>query len=373
MEPLDRATIWPYRDGEPGGALLPALRPPERRRRGASARRARGRRGPPLSLRHRGRDGARARACSSPGQTIALAEGGYYGTGVLFDALERWGVRHVEFDQTGPPPTGVDLVWLEAPSNPFLTMPDLEAAVAAPGARGGRLDRRDARLPAAARARRRLRAPQRDEVPRRATTTCCSGAVVMSLGRGRRAPARLPQPHGHRRRARPVLAALALAEDAHGADGAAHGERDRDRRAPARAPCGRARALPGLRRPPLVRRRRRRGGTQGRDVAAEDQERHEPRRRRVGAREPHALGGRPRAARPAAPERRPRGRRTSSGPTSSKRWLEHLRLLSRRARSARPTTASGSAASCSSAASASCSSSRSRSPARSRRRASRRR
>ena len=71
-------------------------------------------------------------ALLEPGQTIALAEGGYYGTGVLFDALERWGVRHVEFDQTGPPPEGVDLVWLEAPSNPFLTMPDLEAAVASP-------------------------------------------------------------------------------------------------------------------------------------------------------------------------------------------------------------------------------------------------
>jgi cystathionine gamma-synthase len=67
-----------------------------------------------------------------PGQTIALAEGGYYGIEVLLSALERWGVRHVDFDQTGPPPDGVDLVWLEAPSNPFLTMPDFEAAVAHP-------------------------------------------------------------------------------------------------------------------------------------------------------------------------------------------------------------------------------------------------
>jgi cystathionine gamma-synthase len=38
----------------------------------------------------------------------------------------------VEFDQTGAPPDGVQLVWLEAPSNPFLTMPDLEAAAAHP-------------------------------------------------------------------------------------------------------------------------------------------------------------------------------------------------------------------------------------------------
>ena len=39
-------------------------------------------------------------------------------------------MRFIEFDQTGPPPDGADLVWLEAPSNPFLTMPDFEAAAA---------------------------------------------------------------------------------------------------------------------------------------------------------------------------------------------------------------------------------------------------
>jgi cystathionine gamma-synthase len=38
----------------------------------------------------------------------------------------------VLFDQTGPPPAGADLVWVEAPSNPLLTMPDLEAAAAHP-------------------------------------------------------------------------------------------------------------------------------------------------------------------------------------------------------------------------------------------------
>jgi cystathionine gamma-synthase len=67
-----------------------------------------------------------------PGQTIALAGGAYYGTGVLFRALERWGLRFVEFDQSGPPPGATDLVWLEAPSNPLLTMPDFEAAAAHP-------------------------------------------------------------------------------------------------------------------------------------------------------------------------------------------------------------------------------------------------
>jgi cystathionine gamma-synthase len=67
-----------------------------------------------------------------PGDTIALAAGCYFGTGVTFQTLGRWGVRYVEFDQTGPPPPDVQLVWLEAPSNPFLTMPDLEAAAAHP-------------------------------------------------------------------------------------------------------------------------------------------------------------------------------------------------------------------------------------------------
>ena len=51
---------------------------------------------------------------------------------MLFGELERWGLRHVLFDQTGPPPAGADLVWVEAPSNPLLTMPDLEAAAAHP-------------------------------------------------------------------------------------------------------------------------------------------------------------------------------------------------------------------------------------------------
>ena len=67
-----------------------------------------------------------------PGATIALAEGAYFGTGRLFEALAPWGLRHVEFDQTCPPPDGVQLLWLEAPANPMLTMPDFAAAAAHP-------------------------------------------------------------------------------------------------------------------------------------------------------------------------------------------------------------------------------------------------
>ena len=67
-----------------------------------------------------------------PGGTIALAKGAYYGHRVLLDHLGPWGVNVAEFDQTGAPPDGVDLILVEAPANPLLTMPDLEAAVAHP-------------------------------------------------------------------------------------------------------------------------------------------------------------------------------------------------------------------------------------------------
>ena len=128
---LDRSTIWPYRDGEPGDFFYSRYDHPV----GAEAERALGELEGGCALLFPSGTAAATTAVLgllSPGETIALAEGGYYGTSVLFRALERWGVRFVEFDQTGPPPDGVDLVWLEAPSNPFLTFPDVEAARAHP-------------------------------------------------------------------------------------------------------------------------------------------------------------------------------------------------------------------------------------------------
>ena len=131
MEPLDRATIWPYRLAEPGELYYQRYAHPNGV--AAEAKLAELEGGDVLLFPSgAGATTALVLGLLEPGQTIALAEGGYYGTGVLFETLERWGVRHVEFDQTGPPPDGVDLVWLEAPSNPFLTMPDLETAVASP-------------------------------------------------------------------------------------------------------------------------------------------------------------------------------------------------------------------------------------------------
>jgi len=130
--PLDRATIWPYLDGEPGPFHYARNAHPV----GVAAERALGElEGGEALLFSSGMGAATALvlALLEPGQTIALAEDAYYGTGVLFSDLRRWGIEHVLFDQTGPPPPGADVVWVEAPSNPLLTMPDLAAAAAHPG------------------------------------------------------------------------------------------------------------------------------------------------------------------------------------------------------------------------------------------------
>jgi cystathionine gamma-synthase len=128
---LDRSTIWPYREGDPGEFIYQRYGHPT----GAEAERRLGELDGGHALLFSSGAGATTALVLSllaPGNTIALAEGAYFGTGVTFRELERWGLHHVEFDQTGSPPEGVDLVWLEAPSNPFQTMPDLEAAAAHP-------------------------------------------------------------------------------------------------------------------------------------------------------------------------------------------------------------------------------------------------
>jgi cystathionine gamma-synthase len=131
LPPLDRSTLWPYEEGEPGEFYYQRYSHPT----GVAAERALGELDGGEALLFSSGAGATTAvvlALLEPGATIAVAEGCYYGTPTLFRELERWGLRHVEFDQTGPPPDGVQLVWLEAPSNPFLTMPDLEAAAAHP-------------------------------------------------------------------------------------------------------------------------------------------------------------------------------------------------------------------------------------------------
>jgi cystathionine gamma-synthase len=133
-EPLDRSTLWPYDErGELGEFYYQRYGSPTV----AAAEDALGELdGGAALLFPSGAAATTALALSllEPGDTIALAAGGYFGTGVTFATLARWDLRVVEFDQTGPPPEDVQLIWLEAPSNPYLTMPDLEAAVAHPAA-----------------------------------------------------------------------------------------------------------------------------------------------------------------------------------------------------------------------------------------------
>lgn len=71
-------------------------------------------------------------AFCAPGSTIALADGAYFGTGVTFAQFEPWGLEVVEYDQTGAPPDA-DVVWVEAPANPLLTLPNWDAVRAHPG------------------------------------------------------------------------------------------------------------------------------------------------------------------------------------------------------------------------------------------------
>src|SRR3954470_9989121 len=130
MEPVDRSTHWPYdREGEVGAFFYQRYGSPTV----AAAEAALGELDGGTALLFPSGAGATTALALSllqPGDAIALAEGGYYGTGRTFEALGRWGLRVVEFDQTGAPPENADLIWLEAPSNPFLTMPDIEAAAA---------------------------------------------------------------------------------------------------------------------------------------------------------------------------------------------------------------------------------------------------
>jgi cystathionine gamma-synthase len=126
---LDRSTIWPYEDGEPGEFYYQRYGHPA----GVEAERALGELEGGHALLFPSGSGAETAlllALLEPGKTVALTQDAYYGTALLMRMLERWDLRMVEFDQTGQPPDGADLVWVEAPSNPLLSMPDLDAAAA---------------------------------------------------------------------------------------------------------------------------------------------------------------------------------------------------------------------------------------------------
>jgi len=126
MDEPDRSTIWPYEDGEPGDFFYARYAHPT----GTAAERALGELEGGEALLYASGMAATSTvvlALAQPGTTIALAEGAYFGTSRLFDELQRWGLRYVEYDQRDAPPDA-DIIWVEAPANPLLTMPDFAAA-----------------------------------------------------------------------------------------------------------------------------------------------------------------------------------------------------------------------------------------------------
>jgi cystathionine gamma-synthase len=133
MTAVDRSSVWPYDErGEPGTFYYQRYGHPS----GAEAERRLGAlEGGEALVFGSGTAAitAIAFALGGPGVTIALAEGAYFGTGVTLRELEPWGLRIVEYDQTGAPPEDADVVWVESPSNPLLTVPDWDAVRAHPG------------------------------------------------------------------------------------------------------------------------------------------------------------------------------------------------------------------------------------------------
>jgi cystathionine gamma-synthase len=127
--PLDRSTSWPYVDGQPGAFSYSRDNHPT----GAACEEAIGELEGGRSLLFPSGMGAVTTLLLTlmrPGQTIAIAEAAYYGHAQLVRLLDHWDLRLVEFDQTAPPPAEADVVLIESPANPILTMPDFEAATA---------------------------------------------------------------------------------------------------------------------------------------------------------------------------------------------------------------------------------------------------
>ena len=138
LPPLDRSTIWPFEHGETGEFYYQRYAHPV----GVEAERALGELEGGSALLFPSGSGAITTlvlALLEPGRTVAVPNEAYYGTPVLLRMLERWGISVVDFDQTGPPPPQADLVWLEAPSNPFLSFPDLAASAERAHAAGARV------------------------------------------------------------------------------------------------------------------------------------------------------------------------------------------------------------------------------------------
>jgi cystathionine gamma-synthase len=125
VQPIDRSTVWPYEQGEPGRFYYSRYDHPT----GVAAETELGAlEGGDALLYASGMAAVTTTllALTAPSSRVALAAGIYFGTGKLLEELARFGVETAEFDQTGSPPDA-DVVFVEAPANPVLTMPDWEA------------------------------------------------------------------------------------------------------------------------------------------------------------------------------------------------------------------------------------------------------
>jgi cystathionine gamma-synthase len=135
---LDRATIHPYVDATPGPFYYQRAAHPV----GVEAERVLGELEGGHSLLFPSGSGATTAlllGLLKPGATVAIADGGYWGTvGLVSGELGRWGVHVIAFDQTLTPPPA-DLVWLEPCANPMLSFPDLDASIAAAHRAGSRV------------------------------------------------------------------------------------------------------------------------------------------------------------------------------------------------------------------------------------------
>ncbi|MBV9803303.1 MAG: PLP-dependent transferase [Solirubrobacterales bacterium] len=138
VPPIDRATIQPYADATPGPFYYQRVAHPV----GHETERLLGELEGGRALLFSSGSGATAAlalALLGPGDTVAVANGGYWGTVALLEGeLGRWGLQVRGFDQTGEPPDA-DLVWLEPCANPMMSFPDLEAVIARAHASGARV------------------------------------------------------------------------------------------------------------------------------------------------------------------------------------------------------------------------------------------
>lgn len=124
---IDRSTVWPYDEhGQPRDFMYQRYGHPT----GAAAEAALGAlEGGDALLFASGTSAVSACAFAllRPGATVAVAEGAYFGTTVTLREFEPWGLNVVQFDQTTEPPADADLIWVESPANPVLTLPNWDA------------------------------------------------------------------------------------------------------------------------------------------------------------------------------------------------------------------------------------------------------